>query len=276
VSFESLLEKKSGGKFKSFSDIERALEEAPEQAFANEMVAKLNEYVKNGGSANDFLKTQTVNFGEMNDLDALREHAALFDSTLSREEIDLLIEDEYGLRPDASDTEKRLAAIKMKKAGQVARRELQDYQKKWAVPQSTSEEVQQAARAAAEKWQQELSGVVDLQQELAIKIGEEDFKFVPSSEAKEAVKKGHDLNKFWDRYKDGSERGYDLNKFVKDMFILNNFDDIIKSVAVFAKGQGADGLVDSMKNANFKPADHKDGKGGTKSIEDQIGQQMFL
>jgi hypothetical protein len=273
VDFESLLSEKSGGKFKSYADIEKALEEGPEPSYANEMVAKLDEYVKAGGQVSDFLKTQTTNFAEMSDLEAIREAEALLDGTLTRDEIEILIEEEYGFAEDATDRQKTLAKIKIKKAGEAAREKLKEYQSQWAVPQATSEEQAAAARQQAEEWKNELGEAVDKNAELAFKVGDKEFKFTPSDAAKKAVKDGYDLSKFWDRYK--TKDGYDTAKFVQDMYFLNNRDDIIKSIVTFAKGTGVEDVIDDIKNPGFKGDDKKGGDTKVKDVIDQIGENIF-
>ena len=271
--FDSLLSEKSKGKFKSYSDIEKALEEAPQDAFANETVAKLNEYVKSGGDVNDFLRTQTADYSKLTDVEAIREQMALSDKTLTRDEIDLLIESEYGYSEDASDRDKKLAGIKMKRAATKAREELLSYQKQWAVPQVSSEEVQAQRAIETQNWRNELNGAVDENSELEFQIDDKTFKFVPTAEAKQAVKDGYDLSKFFDRYK--TKDGYDIKKFVKEMYILNNQNDILKSLITFAKGEGTAEIVDEIKNPGFKAVDNKSNDSKTKSIAEQIGEQIF-
>jgi len=274
VEFETLLSEKSGGKFKSYTDVEKALEEAPENAFANEMVKKLNEYVKSGGEATDFLRTQTVDFSKMNDLDAIREVESMSDGGLTREEIEILLEEEYGYSEDATDREKTLAKIKIKRAGENARKQLLEYQQRWAVPKVDKAEIEAANREESEKWQQELSTAVDSNPEMVFQLGDEEFKYTPSDDMKKTVKDAYDLTKFWTRYaKEGG--GYDVNKFVQDMHFLNNRDDIIKSVFTFAKGKGTEEIVDDLKNPGFKGADVKDKDGKIKPLEEQVGDVLF-
>ena len=273
VDFDSQLSEKSGGRFKTFEDVEAALSETTEQSFANDTIAKLNEYVEAGGDINTFLKTQTADYSKISDLDAIREVEGMSDSTLSRDEIELLIEEEYGVSEDASDREKALARIKLKRAGEAARKQLTDHQKKWAVPQASNEEKLAAAREQAEKWKVELAEAVKGNEEVSFKIGEGEFKFKPSDEVKKAVSDGHDLTKFWDRY--STEDGYDINKFVKDMYILNNYEDVVKAAVTYGKGLGTEDVVDGLKNPDYKGSDKKGKGGGTKSVADQIAENLF-
>jgi len=274
VDFDTSLSEKSGGKFKTYADIEAAITDAGENAYASDMVRKLNDYVKSGGRTEDFLRTQTVNYKEMGHLEAIKEEYALNNSDLTNEEINLLIEEDYGVGENATEREKSLARIKVKRDGEAAKRGLVEHQQKWAAaPEATKEQKTAASQQQVEAWKSELSEAVDKNAEIAFKVGEDEFKFVPSAEAKSAVKEKHDLAKFWDRYK--TESGYDVNKFVRDQYILNNFEDIKQALVVFAKGQGTEEIVDDIKNVDLKAPDNKDKGGGGKSLLGQIGDNIF-
>ena len=81
VDFDTLLREKSGGKFKSYSDLEKSLQvkEAPTpktETFANEKMAKLNQYILDGGTLEDFNKTQ-IDYSEMSDIDIIKSEMKL-------------------------------------------------------------------------------------------------------------------------------------------------------------------------------------------------------
>lgn len=130
-----------------------------------------------------------------------------------------------------------------------------------------------ATQQQTEAWKAELSEAVDKNEEISFKVGEDEFKFKPSNEAKSAIKEKHDLSKFFERYK--TENGYDVNKFVKDQYILNNFEDIKQALVVFAKGQGTEAIVEDIKNVDLKAPDNKDKSTGGKSVLNQIGDNIF-
>jgi hypothetical protein len=275
VDFETSLAEKSGGKFKTYADIEAAIADAGENAYASDMVRKLNDYVKGGGRTEDFLRTQTVNYKELNHVDAIRELKTLKNKSLSQEEIEFLITEDYGVGENATEREKKLANIRIKEDGEAARIELVAHQEKWAAaPEATADQKIAATKQETEAWKTELSEAVDKNAEITFKVGEEDFKFKPSDDAKVNVKEAHDLNKFWDRYK--TDTGYDVNKFVREMYILNNIEEITKSIATFAKGQGLEDVVDDIKNVDLEGKDNKRSDGNKPSILKQIGDEIFL
>jgi hypothetical protein len=167
-----------------------------------------------------------------------------------------------------------LAKIKIKKNGEAARKELIKYQEKWAAaPEATQEQKQAATAQEVETWRNELSEAVDKNEDISFKIGEKEFKFKPSDEAKGIVKESYDLSKFWERYK--TDNRYDVNKFVKDMYILNNIEEISKSLVTFGEGKGTEKIVDDIKNVDLTGKDNKGGSGTKISINDQIGEAIF-
>jgi len=271
--FEKSLLEKSGGKFKSYADIEKALEEAPQNAFANETVEKLNDYVKKGGDPQTFLRTQTVDYSQLSDVAKIREWMSVNKPNLSSEEIDFIIEEEYGVPKDATERQKRASSIRMKDAAYDAEKNLKDYQSKWSVPQSggkSQEEIDNETR----EWESSLENTVEKFDKMEIKVGDDKFNYDLSKEDKKSlVDSNKDLRNFFNRYKkeDGSEN---VQKFVRDAYILNNFDNIIKAVAKFAEGKGEGKTIEDIKNPDFKGKDNK-GQSEGKSLGEQLGENMF-
>jgi len=268
-SFEDELAERSGGRFKSFSDIEQALEEIPENAFANERVAKLNEYIKQGGSFEDYVRTQTTDYSKMNAFELIREQQIIENPDLTQEEIELLIEDQFGVPEGATERQQKLAQAKLKSAGSKALKELQAIQKEWATPErNTAEE--------ARKWEQDLNSATDSLTDINVTLNKTDnFKFQINDELKSKVKSEYkDVKNFFKRYinPDGSEN---TQKFVKDMIILDHWEEIARSAASSSKTQGKKDVVDNLKNPDFAGKDKsKDQKAGL-SIAAQAAQAMF-
>lgn len=274
IDFDKLLLEKSGGKFKSYTDIERALEEIPQDAFANETVAKLNDYVKNGGSPMDFLKTQTTDYSQMDDVQAIKEHMALTKKGLSSEDIDFLVQNKYGVSKDATESEKRLAKIEMKAAANDAKQALLENQQKWSVPQVQGRPTQEDVLREKQRWENTLKETTKVFNKFEVEIGDGNFEYaIQDQDRNSLVEKNKDLTKFFNRYQneDGSEN---TAKFIKDMFILDNFDKIAKALAVHAKGKGTEDVIDTIKNPDFKGTDDK-GANGKKSLLAQVGENIF-
>jgi len=258
ANFDTTLAERSGGRFKSMADIDKALEDAPQPAFASEQVAKLNEYVKGGGSLSDFARTQTVDYSTMSQIELIQAHRQIKDKDLTAEEIQIEMEEDFGVAEDASDRAKKLAGIKMKREGAEALGALQEHQSKWATPHQAANAVTREAQVAA--WETQLNGAVDNVDNVTIALNQTDnFVFELEPEAKAKIKSEYrELDKFFGRYQkaDGTE---DTAKFVRDMAILDNHEAIIRAAASSSKSAGKTEVIKDVKNTDFK-GDNKQGK----------------
>jgi len=271
--FDTSLTERSKGRFKNMADIDKALEEAPQNAFANEQVAKINDYVKGGGTLQDYVRTQTTDYKEMTPIDIVRESRALDNPDLTSAEIDLLIEDDYGVAEDASERTKTIAGAKLKQESSVGRKKLLEHQQTWATPQgekAASREVEIA------KWEGQLNGAVDTVNEIVIPLNQTDsFTFKLEPEVKAKIKSDNkEIDKFFNRYvnADGSEN---TERFVRDMAILNNFETIVQAAAASSKSQGKGGVIKDLKNADFEAKDKKDGEKTTLTISEQAAKEFY-
>jgi len=273
VNFETSLAERSKGRFKSMADIDKALEDAPATAFANEQIAKLNDYVKGGGSLNDFVTTQTVDYSTMNPLELIQAHRQMRDKDLTAEEIQIEMEEDFGIAEDASERTKKLAGIKVKREGAAALEALQAHKDKWATPLA-DKKIDRAADL--EKWETQLNGAVDGVDSIEIALNQTDnFSFTLEPEAKAKIKGANkELDKFFSRYvkEDGSE---DTAKFVRDMAILDNFEAIVRSAASGSKSQGKKDVIGDIKNTDFKGKGKKDDTGAAPTIAQQAAKHFF-
>ena len=58
------------------------------------------------------------------------------------------------------------------------------------------------------------------------------------------------------------------------MFIRDNFEDIVRSVANQYRSKGTEQVINDIKNPSFEPAKVTDSKGGG-NIDKQISDQIF-
>ena len=82
------------------------------------------------------------------------------------------------------------------------------------------------------------------------------------------IKNNSDLSTFWGRFMngDGTENVEKLNK---SMFILDNFDKIIRAAASQFKSEGKDAILEDIKNPNYS-AESKVQPSGAKSLQEQM------
>lgn len=275
--FGTLLSEKTGGRFKSIEEIDAALKEAPASAYANEQIAKLNEYVSGGGKFEDFVRTQTVDYSQMSDVDVLAASMQTFnDDGLSQDDIQFLLTQKYGVAEDATEDAKRLARISLKQDATAAKKALLEHQQKWSVPQTSDQDVQATQQAGLEKWKGDLSKGVDAATKVEIKITDDvSFDFNLDDKAKASIKENYaDPRKFFERYRneDGSDN---VAKFVRDMAILENFDNIGPALAAYGKSEGKDGVLKDLNNPNFVAPGSKKPVDSAKSVEEQAAAAIF-
>lgn len=276
--FGTLLSEATGGRFSSVDEIDAALAEAPQGAFANEQIAKLNEYVTQGGKFEDFVRTQTVDYKKMSDADLVAMSMSQFnDDDLSADDIQFLMLQKYGVADNATEDEKRLKRISLKQDAAAARKRLLEHQKEWSVPKPSDQEAQQAQQASLEKWKTDLGSKVDGTEKVSIKITDEaTFDFKLGDDAKKSIKENYaDPRKFFERYRkpDGSD---DVEKFVREMAILENVEAIGIALAAYGKTEGKDGLLKDLNNPNFEAKPVNKPKGGALSMQEQAMKAMGL
>jgi len=286
-SFEELLLEKSGGKFKSYEDLEKTLSEKPQETqstdFANEQLEVLNRYVQDGGKLEDFLKTQ-VDYASMSEIDVIKAEMKLNDPDLTESDMDFLINKEYQLNEEEyEEDEVRLSKIKLRKDARKAKTALKEWQDSYAVsekkesvePQQNVEQNTQPSKESLEKerlrWQSAVKESASKMEKIDFEINEKGDKFsfaLSDDDRATVIKNNSDLSTFWGRFMngDGTENVEKLNK---SMFILDNFSKIIRAAASQFKSEGKDAILEDIKNPNYS-AESKVQPSGAKSLQEQM------
>tara|TARA_R100001463_G_scaffold10653_2_gene30749 strand:+ start:1347 stop:2513 length:1167 start_codon:yes stop_codon:yes gene_type:complete len=279
--FEDALIEKSNGKYSSYDELAEAMTELETKAsntFANEQMARLNEYVAEGGDMMDFLTTQLTDYSEMSDVDVIKSQMKLTEKELTSEEVNLLFEDSYKLDETKwSETEIKLAKIKLKRDANKSRNDLIDFQKKNSIPKSKAQEAESKAQveAAQKEWVKKVENSLRSFKDIKVDIGDKGEKFsysVSDDTIKSIRKTNKNLQKFWDRYinEDGTQ---DVNKLTREMAILNDFDNIVRSVYAQARSNGKEAVVKDLKNPSYTP-ESKPTAEKRLTIQEQISQQL--
>jgi hypothetical protein len=276
--FGTLLSSKTGGRFKSIDEIDAALAAAPESAFANEQISKLNAFVKQGGKMDDYLRTQTADYSTMSDAEVIAQSMKVFNKKgLDADEIEFLMTEKYGITEGSTEAQKKMARINLKSDAADARDRLLEHQEKWKVPQVSDQEKIDAQSAQLEEWKGSLNSGVDGTEKVSIKITNDvSFDYKLDDSAKSAIKNGYaDPRKFFDRYvkADGTN---DVQKFVREMAIIENFDKIAPALAAFGKSEGVEGVLKDIVNPDFEAKSKGAPQGGPSSLQDQALKAMGL
>jgi hypothetical protein len=246
---------------KSVEEIQTALSAEVEPEFANDFMKKANEFVKQGGKASDFIRTQSVDYSEMTAEQRIKEQMKLDDPDASQAEIDLAFDDTYGIEDPDDETEKLRMQRKLRLADKEATKQLEAYKEKWTAieePHKKPEEKndkpsQEEIEALNAKWSQTVETSLENFSEIEVTIGDNDvFKFAITDEAKGKVKETtKNIASFLQRYvnEDGTENMAKLNR---DMAILENLQSYTQSVATTYKSKGREELLAEIENPEFK------------------------
>jgi hypothetical protein len=198
------------------------------------------------------------------------------DDGLSQDDIQFLLTQKYGVTDDASADAKRLAQISLKQDAATARKALLEHQQKWSVPQNPDQGANATQQAGLDKWKGDLSKGVDGTEKVVIKITDDvSFDFDLDDSAKASIKENYaDPRKFFERYRnaDGSDN---VAKFVRDMAILENFENIGPALAAYGKSEGKDGVLKDLKNPNFVVPGSKKPVDPAASIADQAANVIL-
>ena len=244
-------------------------------SFANEQLEKMNNFVsETGRSIVDYIKTQAVDYSKMSNEDVMRLTLKQENPELSMDEVNVLIDSKYKLGKDKySDAEKTLGKIELKKDVANARKSLIEMQEKYRMPVQNNDN--SAERETAKKdWVNNMSSQVNEVESITFDINDSGEKFTFSltdGHRKGLVDTNSNLNNFFDKYVENGNWNFD--KLNTDMFVLNNFQDIIRSVANQYRSKGTEQVVRDIKNPSFnnEPRQNTERK---RDILDELDDQM--
>ena len=258
-SFEDLLAEKTNGKYKTYEEIESLLSsKETSSSFANEQMEKLNDYVSKGGDVQEYLKTQTANYDEMDELALVKSHLKFNNQDLENDEVNLLFNSQYKLDEDVYTADEiKLSKIKLRSDAKKAKKELKSFQKESSVPKQHREQVnnKKHAEETSRIWNEKIDKSLNDFKEISFDINDkgEKFAYSLSEEAVENIRTSNkNLSEFWNRYvnKDGSEN---ITKLNKDMATLNNLDSIVRSAFAQGLSKGKGDVIDDIKNPSYTP-----------------------
>lgn len=286
-SFEDLLTEKSGGKYKSWEEVEQLSQ--PKNEFANDLVGKLNEFAKKFDDPNLaldlFLKTQTTDFNQLASEDAVKMKIRMDNPELSEKEIEYEFKTSYKLDENEYDEETvELAKLKLDREAKKAKSELSQMQQEIALngdkdPAQIAETKKQYEESK-NKWNNDSEQAIKSLDKLTFKINENenfDWKFddKDKSEALNVTKELYESSaNFFKLFQD--EKGnYDQAKIASSYLKLKKFDDIVGAAVERAINTAKDGMIRTQNNTDFKPANTPAGQSATPSIEEQLVSQWM-
>ena len=241
-------------------------------SFANEQIEKMNTFVnETGRSIVDYIRTQAVDYSKMSNEDVMRLTFKQNNPELTMDEVNVLIDSKYKTDKDKhSKSDQTLGKIEMKKDVSKARKSLLEMQEKYRMPvESKNSSVED--QASRDKWVKSMSSEVNEVESITFDVNDSGEKFTFSltdDHRKGLVDANSNLNNFFDQYV-GEDGNWNFDKLNTDMFVLRNFQDIIRSVANQYKSKGTEQVVKDIKNPSFNN-EPRQTSGNKKSVMQEL------
>jgi hypothetical protein len=275
--FLNFINDQFGTEFEDVSSFRDALTRKKSE-FANEQLEKMNQFVsETGRTIADYIRTQTVDYSKMSNEDVMRIHMAQNNPELNREEINVLIDSKYKLdKGKHSEADQTLGKIELKKDVSQARKDLMDMQEKYRMPVENNEASSEESESVRKEWVETMSNEVDEVESITFEMNEngEEFTFQLTDEHRQGlVDSNSDLNNYFDRYID-EDGNWDFDRLNTEMFVLNNFQDIIRSVANQYRSKGTEQVVKDIKNPSFDNT-NKVATSKERSVLDELDDRMY-
>lgn len=274
--FVNYMNEKFGTEFSSIDDAKNALSPR-ELNFANEQIAQMNKFVsETGRSVIEYLQTQAIDYNKISNEDVMKVYMKQNNPDLTTEEVNLLITSKYKLGDKGgNEAEKKLGQIELKRDVANARKDLTNTQEQYRMPVKNEGMSNEEANEIRENWINSMKTEVDDVESLSFDINDngEVFDFQLNDDHKKSlVESNSNLNNFFDRYVEESG-DWNFDKLNIDMFVLDNFQDIIRSVASQYRSKGTEQVVRDIKNPSFNN-EPKSNMSKDKSIIEQLDDQI--
>ena len=261
--------------FDSIDSFSKALS-SKKTSFANEQIEKMNNFIsETGRSMADYIRTQAVDYSKMSNEDVMRLTLKQENPELTLDEVNVLIDSKYKLAKDKySEAEKTLGKIELKKDVANARKNLIEMQEKYRMPVENNDNSPEQ-ESAQKEWVNSMQSEVNEVESITFDINDsgEQFTFSLTDEhRKDLMDANSNLNSFFDQYI-GEDGNWNFDKLNTDMFVLSNFQDIIRSVANQYRSKGTEQVVRDIKNPSFnnEPRHNTEQK---KDVLDELDDQM--
>ena len=218
------------------------------QPQVSESVDAINRFVQETGrSPQDWFRYQSLNPEAMDDITAVKVAAAAGYNSLTPQEIDLLVRDNYKLDAEKHGEETaRLAALRLKVDAEQARAEIQEIRNQYAAP-IANESSQEPL--FDQQWINNMANEFNAVDGLEFDLGDgENFTFGLNDQYRRSMmERGARLDEYFDPFfrEDGS---FDYDGLATQMAVLDNIDTIVRAAYNKGRGDGQRGLVNKAAN----------------------------
>jgi len=280
-----LLSERYGQEFESIDAFDSYIqtdeqEEQPQFEYASETLKQLDEYVRSTGrTVEDYLTTQRLNPDEMSNEDAVLFSLKRENPGMNESDLKFYMEQTYKMSTDKESTDYRFGQIALQKEAIKAKNTINEFKEHYKSPVEDRAISQQADKEIAENRESFFNDVVEDMQEiegLTFDIDDKGTEFtfkIDESMRPDPQEHTNNIENFFNQYVD-EEGTWNYDALNTDMFILNNIDSIIKSVANHYKSQGTEEVVQELKNPSFEGKQTQGNNDGPKTMAQQIFNAM--
>ena len=227
---------------------------APKQtAEIDERVKAIADFVsETGRDPKDWFTYQSLNPSEMDDLSAVKLQMAVEYPNLDQEEINMLMGSKYKIDEDLhSEDEIKLSKLQLKIDAQKSRKEIEQVRDSYKAPvREEKSDVQEVQSPITKEWIATMSNEVDSLDALTFEVGDTEFNFGIKPEYRsELKKKNENLDQFFDQYV-GQDGDWDFEMLNAHRTVIDNIDDIAKSLYNQGLSDGQRKLVEKTANVD--------------------------
>ncbi len=270
-SWEETLAERSGGKYKTYEELEALISAPKKNEYKSTLAEKIDEYVSQGGTEEDYLQTQATDFTKMSTRELIEYKIQMEDPDMTDAEVNYEIKRRYGVdkwkgKPEEYEEgiepeEIQMNKLRFEREAKKTQSELLSIQKKWAIPEKKVVQEPVVDPKIQEKWDSDTKQAIDKFSKLQLKISDkESYDLVIDDKEKNEIA---DLTKklftsngaaFWDQFKD-KEGKIQVESIVSALVRTRNFDKAVQFATAQARDKGKEAVVkDDIKNIDFSPS----------------------
>jgi hypothetical protein len=245
----SYVSEKLGVSIDSIEHLTQLLE-AQKAPSIDERIKVIADFVaETGRDPLDWFKYQSINPSEMDELNAVKLQMTIEYPSLSNEEIELLLDSKYKTNSSIySDEEVKLSSIQLKLDAEKARKGIETLRQNFKAPLKQEAQEANIESPIDQQWISTMSKEVDELEALTFDLNGQEFNFGLTDDYKGQLKqKNVQLDQFFDQYVDEGGR-WDFELLNSHRAVLDNFDEIVKSVYNQGMSDGQRKLVDKAAN----------------------------
>ena len=249
------LSEKLGVDISSIDDIPNLFQKEEPKAEIDERLKVIADFMeKTGRSPEDWFTYQSIKPDEISDLDAVRYQLRNQYKNLSTEEVDLLLSNKYKLDADMySEDELKFSSLQLKIDAADARKSISELRDNYLMPviEQKAQPTESVESPINDQWISSMSADAESLEAIAFQLGDGEFNFGISDEYRRTmIDKNANLENFFDDYiyDNGS---WDYEKLNMHRAVLDNIDEIVKSVYKHGLSDGQRNLVNKAANVDI-------------------------